>query len=267
MFIKRSKKWKFKIWIRNTSSEVICLLVYEVYLTKLDLLETNIFINRTLDARTTPSSIRVGNDSTYSEMLIQLADAYSQNVYFDRVGNARFQNPPSQTNRSPRWHFTVEDNMLLQHNKTFDLENTYNAYQVFNKSNQNTALISGYSQDDDVLSPLYTGSIGIILAPSISNPYIQTQADADLYARYERIKNRNIYESVSISCVPIPILQEGDIVTLTNVKIGANRDRYIIQTIDYPLNFNGTMSLTLNRGNRRTRYYISTVGGGILCQI
>jgi len=203
-------------------------------------------INPVLDTKTTPFSIRTGFGETYGSILLEMAEAYSQTVYYDQAGIPRFEDQPKQNNIGSVWDFTIEDNIMLGMNHSYDLVNMKNAIQVYSANSSNATLVKGYAQDDDILSPTFVGKIGTVL-DVIEDDAIPDNTLAQLRADYELLKNKEVFESITLQCVPINIIKEGDIVTVTNPHTGANRERFMVIGIDFPMDFDGTMNLSLSK--------------------
>ena len=204
-------------------------------------------INPVLDTKTTPYSIRVGNGDTYFSMLNTMAEAYSQTTYYDESGIPRFEDQPKQNNVGSVWEFVRGDGIMLDMSHNYNIVDMYNAIQVYSQNSSSLVVYKGYSQDDDVFSPTYVGKIGVKLKEPINNDAIPDDYHAQLLSDYELLKAKEIYEDISLTCIPINIIREGDIVLVTNPNTGANRDRFMVIGFSFPLDFSGTMTLNLSK--------------------
>ena len=192
----------------------------------------------------TPYSLPMASGSTYADILYKLADFLSWEVFFDVYGVLRFQPPTDQMVSDYVWEFTTEQNSLISSVRNFDWTNLRN-YIVVIGDNINGSLVRAVASDQNIFSDTYVGKIGNITASPIKDSLIYTLPLAQDRADYELLKAIQKQESVDITHIPIDIIKEGDIVLLTNNKLGVNRERYLIMKTNLPLSIKGEQTSNL----------------------
>jgi len=215
---------------------------------------TPVNINPYFDSVTTPYTITVDWNSTYGTMLVdKLCTPFSQMVYFDRNGIPTLNNPVLQNSAPVVWDFRAnkkDETLYIKGKVTYDFAGTYNYVKVIGDTENGDTFI-GIAQDDDPLSDTYVNNIGLKPMPVLRDENIYNNNLANLRATHELNKAKQTYKTIVIECVPIDLLQEGDIITVTDEKLDLDNERCIINQIDSPLTHDGIMTIncTATRNN------------------
>jgi len=207
-------------------------------------LETPIIIESTAAVTTIPVSIAQGG--TYADIFLTYANMLGWECFFDQYNTFRFQSPINQSVQGEIWEFSAIDSwettyMSGIHNYEW---NKVKNYILFVGDNINDVTLIASAQNNNIFSDTYIGKIGKRVSV-VEDQATNTQQVAQNRVDYELQIQSNIQETADIECVPIDIINENDIVLLNDPENGFNRDRYIINTINYPLKNGGNMQCNL----------------------
>ena len=194
----------------------------------------------------TPHVLSISAGGSYSEILIGLANMMSWDVFFDQYGVFRFQPATEETTQAEVWEFSAInswENTYLSGIHNFEWNKIRNYVSVVG-DNINGFIVKATAQNDNIFSDTYIGKIGQRTVV-IDDQQISTLIEAQDRADYELRVQTNIQESVDMECVPVDIINEGDIVLINDPDNALNRDRYLVSTINFPLKNGGTMQCNL----------------------
>jgi len=192
---------------------------------------------------TTPYTITKTAGDTYADLLKDLANIVSWECFYDKDGYPRFQ-PPTDIEKDPSvWDFSSSEVVYLGSAHRYDFTKIKN-YVVVIGDNINGSLVRAVAQDDNPTSPTRVSLIGKRVLV-IEDNLIYNNDLAQQRANYELQKAIAMYESVDLNCIPIDIIDEGSVVTITDSSAGLNQDRFIVQAVSFPLSFDGEMRLTV----------------------
>ena len=199
-------------------------------------------------SKVTPHTLSISAGGTFSEILIGLAEMMSWDVFFDQYGVFRFQPPTDEITQAEVWEFSAIDSWETTYESgihNFEWNKIRNYVSVVG-DNINGAIVKATAQNDNIFSDTYIGKIGQRTVV-IEDQQISTAIEAQDRADYELNIQTNIQESVDMECVPVDIINEGDIVLINDPDNALNRDRYLVSTINYPLKNGGSMQCNLIR--------------------
>lgn len=204
--------------------------------------ETKNLIYEDLEETTPYTIIKKAGDS-FADILQDLANIVSWEVYYDKNGYPCFLPPTDIDNDMSVWDFGDNEVTYLGGSHKYDFSKIRN-YVVVLGDNINGDIAIGIAQDNNPTSPTRVSLIGkrvsVIEDSVIPNDDLATQR-----ANYELRKLIAMYESVDMSCVPIDIIDAGDIVTITDTSCGLNNDRFLVQSINFPLDYSSEMKMTV----------------------
>lgn len=209
-------------------------------------LNVPVIINPTLETKTIPYTLTADLGETYADILLnKLQPAFTQDIYFDEVGNAVIDNPTQQQSAGSVWRFSaenVEETLYIGGSKTVDFNKMYNKVKVVGQQEDGT-VFSGEAEDDNIFSSTFVGKIGNVTF-FLEDEQIYTDDLATLRAQHELNKGIQLYEIIQISCVPLDIIKEGDIITITDIDLGLDEARCLVTSFNIPLRHDGVMDIT-----------------------
>ncbi len=189
-----------------------------------------------------PYTIIKSAGSTLSELLLELADVLSWEVFFDNNGRGRFQPPIDTVSTKEIWTFGINEVTYLGGETNYGYDSVRNSIVIYGE-NINGDLIIATAQDTDILSPTNINKIGEI-PEIITDNNIYSQELAQDRANYELNNLNKIYQNVNFTCIPIDIIKEGDIIIIDDINNGNNRDKFIVKSISYPIGYNQQQNIT-----------------------
>lgn len=191
----------------------------------------------------TPYTLTISAGDTFATIFFKYAEMLTWDVFFDQYGVLRFQPPTDEDTQSPEWEFTEGDTIYLSSVHNYEWNKIRNFVAVTG-DNINGNIAYATASNNNIFSDTYVGKIGK-RTEVLQDEIITTDGLALLRAEYEVRLNTQIQETADVQSVPIDIINENDIVLLDDTENGFNRDRYIVNTINYPLANGQEMSINL----------------------
>jgi len=174
----------------------------------------------------------------------KLAETMNQQLFYDGEGNVRLRTIPTASCFTFDYSSGVNGGVTSRPEIVYDLENTKNTVQVQgNKNDQKTHVTAtAYAPMGHPLSPSSLSRNGKprYIVEQINNDHIkrveQAQALADQRLDDNLLKNMDI----TFDCLPIPHLEENDLVTLKNSEYHIN---FRVTQFTLPLTEQDSMSI------------------------
>lgn len=162
----------------------------------------------------------------------QLATSLAADLYFDAAGAAVLT--PAVDATVPVWSFVEgERSNLVSVQRNLTTAGSCSRIVVTGEGSGVTAPVRATAVDTDPASPTYVETFGDVAA-FITSPLIQTTADAQTLADRTLARSRGIVEQISLTSVPMPALDAGDVVTVERDRAGVVVSR-TIETLTLPL--------------------------------
>ena len=194
---------------------------------------------------TVPYDIKMDTGSTIYEMLVKLRDLYSNwEMFFDVNGVFYFQEIPTGNNEPVVINFNeLNQNLVLSDNIALDFENVKNNIIIYGRLLDDGTQIQATASDNINTSPYSIDKIGKITY-IVTDEQIYTNQLAQYRANYELFLHARMNDSVSMTIVPIPWLNDVNVkMAYTNVDNGIEGE-YLIKSLNIPLDVNTEMSIT-----------------------
>ena len=195
-----------------------------------------------------PYTLRIDENSSYYDALNTLAEALSQEIYFNQDGYPILALPTDFTTEPTTFAFTDADKLKLSLNKKVDISKLKNYVRVVGMTANTGVIYDATAEDTNVTSPTRTSLIGR-RELYIQDSVINTQPLADLRSAYELSKAIQATEAIAIEAIPLDFIQEGMIVGLIDERLQIlTSERYLIRQFTMPFLHNGaTMPLDVWR--------------------
>jgi hypothetical protein len=191
----------------------------------------------------TPYTLTVSAGDTFATIFYKYAEMLTWEVFFDQYGALRFQPPTNEDTQSTTWEFAEGDTLYISSVHNFEWNKIRN-YVAVTGDNVNGDIAHATASNENIFSDTYVGKIGK-RTEVLQDEIIDTDALALTRALYEVQLNTQIQETADVQAIPVDIINEGDIVILDDPENAFNRDRYVVNTINYPLTNGQEMSLNL----------------------
>ena len=188
--------------------------------------------------------MRKGYGDKISSILSELAFYGSRNIYYNRFGFLTFEEDVDDTTKGSSWDFGSNgDKFTLQNfSKNDYFGDVSNVIKVIGMTIDGLTAIATAKN----VNPLSSTNINIIgekFAPVIEDSRISDSLLAQKRADFELKKLIRLNSSVNISCLPLLHLDVDEIITITNENSNLDRERFVIQSINFAFG-NNLMSIT-----------------------
>jgi hypothetical protein len=190
---------------------------------------------------TVPYDIVMQAGENYGSILYKLAELLTWDIFFDEYGVLRFQPPVDEDTQSETWEFSINGNSYISSVHNYEWNKIRNNIIVVG-DNINGAIITAQSKNENIFSDTYVEKIGLI-TEYITDEVIYDNTLAKDRADYILQISTQIQETADLQTIPVDILNEGDIIIIDDTDNGFNRDRYVVRTINFPLEYDGDMSI------------------------
>lgn len=176
-----------------------------------------------------------------------MATAVGFEAFFDPAGVFTFRPVPDPRRGEPVWAFDEDANPTVTDAKReLTDEQTFNYVVVRGESTSTKNPVSAYAFDDDPSSPTYVnGPYGTVVQRLVF-PLITTQEQAQAAADAILLNSLGAADTVTISTVPMPALEPGDIVEV-NVPGSKANGTYMVNQMTTPLSPAEAQQLTCFR--------------------
>lgn len=191
----------------------------------------------------TPYTIVKNPGDTFGDILIELANMLSWQCFYDRNGYPRFQ-PPTDINKAGSvWDFITNEVVYLGSSHRYQYDKVRN-YIVVIGDNVNGLLYRATAGDTNPTSPTRIDLIGKRTKVIIDDLIYSTEL-AQARANYELLQAIMLNESVDIRSIPIDVIGEDTVITISDTSAGLNTDRFLVQSVSFPFNYDGEMTASV----------------------
>lgn len=195
----------------------------------------------------TQVDISKSEGDTFASILLDLATQLSAEIFYNAQGNLVViptQEVIGDRNKRCLFNFSELKGDYDQMAFSFDLTQIVNRVVVVGTS-KNGNVYRAVAVNNDPASPLCYQRIGYRTGQLINDSNITTDYLAKERASYELRKQLILKSSVTLNVMFNPLLEVNNIVSITDEFYGLDNEKFLIQSISCPLNYSGTMSITL----------------------
>ena len=205
----------------------------------------DIIIDNNLASLTLPYQIIHEEGSTLGDIILEIADAYSANCYYNEEGSLVFEKDTSDTTKGSIWTFTdgVNETNYQGGNVDWKFSDVVNSILCIG-DNINGAIATGRVRNNDLLSPTSIPNLGFERVKVIHDNIIYNNTLAVERGKYELKRATALLTSSNLSSIPIYHLDVDKVVEIYDGYLNFNGKRCLIDSITMPLS-NGSMSLSL----------------------
>jgi hypothetical protein len=203
-------------------------------------------IDISIASEVTPYTITKDASSNYGEIIIELAKMLSFTTYFDAEGYLRFEPPSNLDVTGSSWDFSTDEITYISSRHRWEFSKVYNNIVVIGSS-INGATVRGTASDTNATSPTRIALIGK-KTKVIEDDLISTVDLANQRASGELLSAISLVEVTDVDCMPVDILQAGQICTITDINSDLDNTRFLIKSISFPLGIDGQQSMSCWKG-------------------
>ena len=201
-------------------------------------------IHPAIAAKRTQATITMNAGQTYADLLLELATQASAEIFYNSVGTLTLV-PLTETSfddgKPSLWDFG-EDQVQ-------GLDFSFSAQEIFNRvivigSTANGQYHRAEASNTDPQSPTSVGRIGVRTASIINDSNITADYLAEERAQYELRRILLLRTPVSLTAPINPFVMVNGVVTMTSPALKMARERFVVQSVSYPLDYSGTMTVS-----------------------
>lgn len=199
-----------------------------------------------IDVDVTNQTISYPIEKTYGDklgdILIEMANMLSKEVFYDINGNLVFQNPVDPLTCSSIWDFGTTECNYLGSSQEYKFSEVFNAVLVIG-DNSSGQIYSYEAVNTNINSNISVNNLGFKRTKVITDTNIGSLVLAKNRAIYELNLLSMLQSSIKISIIPMFHLDVGNAITLTDPHIKLNRQRFLINGISVPFKIGEKMTL------------------------
>lgn len=183
------------------------------------------------------------------DAISEMALAIGAEVYTDVSGNFVIRTLPAITD-VPDWTVDIgQTGVIIEGTESWDREKVYNAVTARSEPTDGSAAVQATVYDTNPASPTYfSGAFGHRPRPVYSSPLLTSVGTCTAAATTILARSIAPARTVTVSCVPNPALDAGDVVTLVLPGVTESdlprSEKQLIRSIRLPLGL-GAMELDL----------------------
>lgn len=192
-----------------------------------------------------PYTLSKDAGSTLGEMLLEIGTILNAEVYYNSQGNLCFININETTldvQKASLWDYSDEDRDYSSATANYDFENAVNEVHVVG-DNINNEIFSAMAKNENPLSPLCIQRVGRRIE-YINDSNIYSDDLAQQRADYELRKFGILKTTMNIQVSFNPLLFVNNLVTITDKYYNLVRERFLIQSISYPIGNESQMTIS-----------------------
>jgi hypothetical protein len=204
---------------------------------------SDIIIDGTVASQTLPYRIIKETGDTIGAVLIEIANAFSCNVYYNENGQLTVEKDISDSIKGSAHKFNVSQDEVNYNGG--NIRHMFN--KVFNSclvigDNVNGAIATGRVYNNDLLSDTSIPNVGLERTLVIYDDIIYNNTLAVERAKYELKRATVVGSEGSIQSVPMYHLDVDRVITLTDDRLGFENKRFVINSLSIPFD-NSYMSI------------------------
>ena len=205
-----------------------------------------IIYHSSFKGRTTPLTVSGSSGSTWGNILTQLAEILSAEIFYNAEGRLTvvpIVEVTSDGDKPVMFDFIDTKGDFQNDNFSLDMTSFINKVVVIG-ANVNGHTVMAEAVNDDPASPLCYQKIGYRIASPVNDSNITNDILAQERADYELRQVLIAKSSLSSSVFFNPILTVNNLITYTDDFFSLRRERLLLQSISFSLDYNGLMSIS-----------------------
>lgn len=199
----------------------------------------------------TAYTIKKTADNNLGEILIELANMLSCDIFYDEIGRLTFRDNLEDLdyhNRNTVWNYSSSENETInisREDKWSEMKNRF----IVKGANINGMLCKGIAENTNPSSAYNVyGNFGI-KPKIIEDNLIYSPVLCQQRAKYELKKNAIKNTSISFESIYIPHMNPNDLVRWTFNDYNYHNEEFIVQTVSIPLNPSEPMNVSITNVN------------------
>ena len=195
-----------------------------------------------------PYDINKSAGSYLGDILIELANILGADIFYNKRGNLVVSSGTediSYSNLASIWDFSDKETEYMDNSLTYDYTNVINCVTVVG-NNTNDIIYSYTAENNNPLSPTRISYIGRKELAPIETSMVYNEDRAQDYAKYELNRRSILQSTINLNCSLIPTLDVNKVCTITDDYYGFDSERFIIQSISFPITTKSTTQISVS---------------------
>ena len=191
-----------------------------------------------------PYEINKSPETYLGEILIELANTFACDIYYDTEGRLHFEKGNESLGMEDfgsLWDYSDKEPEYFSPQLNYDFTSVYNVIKVVG-NNPNANLFEATAKNDSLSSPTRIQLLGEKIF-YIESSFCDTQQRADDFANYMLRKKSMTPLTLSFQSSFIPHLDVNRVITITDEYYNYSQQRFIIQSLTIPLSTKSLMSV------------------------
>ena len=201
-------------------------------------------IDRSIENMTLPYDIKKSPETFFSDMLIELANVFACDIFYDVDGVLNFikGNENQDKLQDPvLWEYSDKENQYYTPSLNLDFTNVYNVVKVIG-NNPASEVYTTILKNQDLSSPTCVQNIGEKIK-YIESTFCYNEERTKDFAKYLLKKYSIIQSSISFQSNVIPHLDVNCLITITDEIFDYNNFKFVIQSLTIPLSSKTLMDI------------------------
>jgi hypothetical protein len=201
-------------------------------------------IDNSIGEMTLPYDIKKSPETYFSDMLIELANVFACDIFYDTDGVLNFikGNENQDKLQDPSlWDYSDNENLYFTPSLNMDFNNVYNVIKVIG-NNPATDVYTTILKNEDLSSSTCVQHIGEKIK-YIESTFCYNESRTKDFAKYLLKKYSIMQSSISFQSIILPHLEVNKIITISDKVFKYDNQRFVIQSLTLPFSSKTLMDI------------------------
>lgn len=206
----------------------------------------SVHINPSLISEKSPYDIKKSPSTYLSDIFIEIGNIFGADTYYNTNGNLCYDigtEDVSYSTLSSIWDFSDNDFEYLDSILSVNTVDIVNSVTISSNNSDSSAVYTYTAENHNYSSNTSIENIGRKEYYEESS-FVYNDDTAKDYAKYVLNQKTILQNSINITCPLLPHLDVNKVITITDNYYNFSRNRFIIQSLNIPLNSKNTMTIT-----------------------
>jgi len=200
-------------------------------------------IDTSLVGLKTPYTMTYQPNDTLGKIITDLSQLYACSCFYNENGQLEISKDVDDDIKSPLWDFSTNSFVYQGGSNQFNWSDLYTSVRVVGSNIASGVAVSHTVVNSNLLSPTSVQNLGFDRIFFYQTDTISTEQQCIDLSEYILKRKTAVQNSVQINSLGMFHLNSDAIITLTDSKLGLNKERFLINDINLQLNSNGTLSI------------------------
>jgi len=200
-------------------------------------------IDTSLVGLKTPYTMAYQPNDTLGKIITDLSQLYACSCFYNENGQLEVSKDVDDDIKSPLWDFSTNSFVYQGGSNQFNWSDLYTSVRVVGSNIASGVAVSHTVINSNLLSPTSVQNLGFDRIFFYQTDTISTEQQCIDLSEYILKRKTAVQNSVQINSLGMFHLNPDEIITLTDSKLGLNKERFLINDINLQLNSNGMLSI------------------------